>query len=162
MATEVDLAYFAGLFDGEGSISIAKVKCTRIRNPSVSFYYRLQVCLVNNDRPVVEWLKSQFGGSICVRNMKGARMETHCWSCCCQQGLRFLQQVFPYLHIKRRQAEVAIKFQLGKRSPKGIVQLGKKQIAEQQKARDDIMRMNGHKKDATIKVPVARIEIKAK
>ena len=57
MPIETALAYTAGLFDGEGSITLTRTKRTRFRSPQVS--------VASCDREVLEWLRITFGGSIC-------------------------------------------------------------------------------------------------
>ena len=49
----VDLAYIAGFADAEGSFCLVG---TKEINPSIQIY--------NSDRPVLEWIQEQLGGSI--------------------------------------------------------------------------------------------------
>jgi hypothetical protein len=62
---EVDLAYAAGIFDGEGSVSIIHTKTGHTKaDGSIYRHYRLQVCVVNTNPILCQWLKETFGGCI--------------------------------------------------------------------------------------------------
>ena len=95
MATEAEIAYTAGLFDGEGSITLTPIRSTRFPSP--------QVAVASNDREVLEWLKAQFGGSI---STKQPRRPTHSvsydWRLTDRRALGFLRQIRPYLKIQRK------------------------------------------------------------
>ena len=104
---KTDLAYVAGLFDGEGSISIVKNK--KWNN------HTLQISLGSTDEWICQSLKMMFGGNISLKN------ETHdgiraCWqwSNGSRKAYNTLLLIVPYLRIKRPQAEIAIKFQKAK------------------------------------------------
>ena len=99
---EVDLAYFAGLFDGEGHVRIGKDP--KPRYGATTRYY-LQVIISNQNLQVLEELQQNFGGSIhgssgCYHLAFGAL-----------QSMRFLEEVKPYIRIKLPQVEVALEFQ---------------------------------------------------
>lgn len=102
---ELDAAYAAGLFDGEGCILIS-------RNPSGSYW--LQVRVTNTNRDVLEWFKARFGGCIGVQGAaRGHKRARPCWywSQYSNGAAAFLVEVMPHLIIKRKQAKVAIQFQ---------------------------------------------------
>jgi hypothetical protein len=90
---EIDLAYIAGIIDGEGSIGINKIKNYNGTNTT---YYRLlvQVCMVEGCIP--QWLCDAFG------------------------AVSFLKVILPYLKIKKEQAEIAIEFQSQRMKSGGI------------------------------------------
>jgi hypothetical protein len=95
MTTEVEIAYAAGLFDGEGSITLTRNRSTRFPSP--------QVAVASNDREVLEWLKARFGGSI---SAKQPRRPTHSvsydWRLTDRRALEFLRQIRPHLQIQRK------------------------------------------------------------
>jgi hypothetical protein len=95
MARDVELAYAAGIFDGEGSISLVRHRDNRWPSP--------QVAVASNDREVLEWLRVLFGGSIVT---KQPRLPTHSisydWRLTDRRALAFLQLIRPYLVIERK------------------------------------------------------------
>ena len=92
---DTELAYAAGLFDGEGSISLVRQKNNRSHSP--------QVAVASNDYEVLEWFQKRFGGSIVT---KQPRMPTHSvsydWRLTDRRALTFLQLIRPYLVIERK------------------------------------------------------------
>lgn len=102
------LAYTAGLLDGEGSIGIV------VMNPSAKNRYKLpfhqlHVHVVNTNKEVLDWLKDTFGGSICVHDKK-SKSDTWTWQIYTKNAKKFLELIYPYLKIKRKQARLAIEF----------------------------------------------------
>jgi hypothetical protein len=95
MIDKNELAYTAGLFDGEGSISLVRSKKTRTHSPQVS--------IASNDREVLDWCQERFGGSIVT---KQPRLPTHSvsydWRLTDRRALSFLEIIRPYLVIKRK------------------------------------------------------------
>ncbi len=107
---KVDLAYTAGIIDGEGAICIIKNKdsrCTR------GYNYRLVVQVSMGEPEICNWLCNMFGGHLFVQNRKYATysVEITGWCLSARQSLRFLHLILPYLKGKRKQAQIAIKFQ---------------------------------------------------
>jgi len=92
---EVDLAYAAGILDGEGSICLTKNRARRWPSP--------QVAVASNDRELLEWLRAQFGGSISIKQPRRSTHQiSYDWKLTDQNALRFLQLVRPYLRIERK------------------------------------------------------------
>src|SRR5262249_44588612 len=110
-----DLAYTAGIIDGEGSIDIAPDKGGR-RQPRRLPVFVLRVHVASTDRVLLEYLTSIFHcGTIRRYEKKPPRKPTYTWSLRGNSALSLLRQVLPYLIIKARQARIAIKFQESKR-----------------------------------------------
>ncbi len=92
---EVDLAYAAGILDGEGSICLTRNRVGRWPSP--------QVAVASNDRELLEWLRAQFGGSISVKKPRRSTHQiSYDWKLTDQNALRFLQLVRPFLRIERK------------------------------------------------------------
>ncbi|KKM04221.1 hypothetical protein LCGC14_1766470 [marine sediment metagenome] len=108
-AKEIELSYYAGLFDGEGCIHIA-----RIHTQKRKLTYQL-VCRVSMySLPVLEQLKTYFGGSIyCEKNhpISNKYGMLWSWSIFSKGAEAFLNQIKSYLRIKKPQAELALQFQ---------------------------------------------------
>ena len=106
---KINLSYFAGIFDGEGSISLSKT------NSSKSNTFVLYVCVGNTNEWIIQQLKFCFGGIVTYQEPKGNKKPRWMWTLQAQKALGFLVLIEPYLHIKRPQAEIAIRFQKHKR-----------------------------------------------
>lgn len=100
----LELAYFAGLFDGEGSVGIYSTK--RIAQHGGQAQFR--VCLCNNDPRPLDRAKVLFGGRVRprLRQYKARLSNNWEWYIDGQRADRFLIAVLPHLIIKRDQAEV--------------------------------------------------------
>ena len=115
-----DLAYTAGLLDGEGTISIQVFNYTRYaprkKKKGQGVYgrktptgFELRISIDNTYLPLGIWLKERFGGIVYIH--KGNRLPLFRWILKSEKARIFLLSVFPYLTIKKTQAEVAIAFQ---------------------------------------------------
>jgi hypothetical protein len=112
--TDAEIAYAAGIFDGEGSISI--IPYTRRLRGGKGGYYRLDCVVSMSFFPIPSWLKEHFGGKRYLYVDKGAQPLAHHlpmarWQISGPGAKAFLTLVKPYLQAKRTQADVAIAFQ---------------------------------------------------
>lgn len=93
------LAYLAGLFDGEGSISIGN------RSPSFS----LRIRITNTNLEVLEWVTELYGGNIRRKN----RVRPHhkaCWEWILRdrKAAQALTQFYPFMIVKKPQAQLVV------------------------------------------------------
>ena len=110
---KADLAYIAGLFDGDGCISIAKCKP---RHPGCSPYYRLVVAVAMANEYIPRFLKFYFGGRVNKSSARRERWKDQWqWHLGSDDAVAFLKAILPYLKLKREEAELAIEFQSSKR-----------------------------------------------
>jgi len=107
---DTDLAYMAGIVDGEGSINLIKAS-SRHRHPAGEIYAQLGV--TNTNEWVIRWFQYTFGGSI-NKDKKGC----YRWNVTHRKAAKILRVLLPYLRIKKPQAELAILFQSRKISSK--------------------------------------------
>ena len=95
--SETEMAYFAGLFDGDGYVGI------QVDSRDGNFLYAAHV--TNTDpRPLVR-LRELFGGGICPEHRK----QYGCiwkWTIYGRRLDRFLAAIAPYLIIKKDQVDV--------------------------------------------------------
>ena len=99
---KTDLAYFAGIFDGEGCIIIRKGR---------SGYHTAMATLTNTNEWICRQFQFSFGGSVYMRSPQGDRRQAiWAWSVEAQKAQGFLEIIVPYLKLKRAQAEIAIGF----------------------------------------------------
>jgi len=96
-----DIAYAAGLFDGEGHV---QVKLTRGR-PS------LVATIVGANREMHDWLVRTFGGKSYVHGKPGKHRATKtswAWVLHGAKAAEFLLLIQPYLIEKRRRVDAAL------------------------------------------------------
>src|SRR3990167_458018 len=107
------LAYFAGFFDGEGCICIAS-QGSKTRNGVIRKRYRLEVAVGSTNHWIIEMMKFQFGGAV-YTDRRDNHPKTHRpfwrWMICSNQAKVFLEEVLPFLTIKKAEADIAIKWQ---------------------------------------------------
>ncbi len=122
----VDLAYMAGIVDGEGCIAI-----DRFTNKNLpSYCYRLKLRVTNTNHWLIEQLRFNFGGNIKVIKAKGNAKEAYEWYLAGESASICLKLLLPYLCIKRAQAELGIKFQSHKQG-KGHHLIDKQRVLEE-------------------------------
>lgn len=98
---DIDLAYAAALIDGEGSVQLDRRPAGHRASPE----YRGRIQVYNTCLPVLEFMKSLFGGSIGKHtNGPMTRKQCYTWTVC-GQGLKdCIAQILPYMKIKHVQA----------------------------------------------------------
>ena len=101
---KTDIAYIAGLFDGEGSIQITNY----IHKGNGSQCWEVRCSLAQKESYLPLLMQFHFGGSV-QRRYKGH--NTRHWKASGRDTYEFLKVVLPYLKVKRPQAELGIKFQ---------------------------------------------------
>lgn len=103
VVTDTDLAWAAGIIDGEGSISLAR--CKRQGKDET---YSLRVQVGNTDPRMILRLKELFGGSIPKVENRGRYKPMWRWILYGNAAAVFLTSVLPYLVSKRDQAECGL------------------------------------------------------
>ena len=104
---DTDVAYCAGFFDGEGSITFRKI---RLKNGDS---YGVLACAGNTDRDVLEFVRSLFGGRIKLNNRKWitkGRKPCYVLRMNTTSAIPFLVAIRPYLHVKAERADLAIEY----------------------------------------------------
>lgn len=107
--TELDLAWVAGFVDGEGYIGAHD--CTKPSNKTRAISVLIDVTQVR--RLPLDKLHAVLGvGNIHANHRMSARGysggPTYTWRAYCGNAVIALQRLFPFLVLKRRQAEIAI------------------------------------------------------
>ena len=118
MAAEVsdlDLAYAAGIFDGEGCVGLYTNGLIRHANRSITRPFNLEVDVANTSLFLMEWLYDRFGGTIQTGSNPAEREHFHyltCYHWCIRsrQADTFLRLLLPFLKVKHLQAETALRF----------------------------------------------------
>ena len=107
---DIDMAYVAGIMDGDGSFSIIKIN----KQPSAWHYPFLQ--FVNLNEELINYLKESFGGTIVLAkkhicNDGSFGRQAYRWRLrSCVNVIPFLEKVAPFLKIKKERAELLLKF----------------------------------------------------
>ena len=139
---ESDLAYAAGIIDGEGSISIfERPQHKGNRNPS----FRLSIRVSMTDPVVPYWLKEQFGGSVAYKEWANTKWKpVYTWTFVARKAYELSLELLPHLKTKRQQAELAIRLYEG--GPFGGSQHGRRlpedELARRRALKDEIQALN--------------------
>lgn len=99
--TNEQLAYMAGVFDGEGCIFIGRGRGTD---------YALTCVLEMTDGRVPRIFESAFGGSGRVCAPRGLRKPLYRWTITVRGARQFLETIRPFLITKETEAWLALEF----------------------------------------------------
>ena len=94
---ETDVAYLAGLFDGEGHIELQFDK---------THFGNVRINIANTHLETIEWIQENWGGNI--SRLKGRNNPVFYIRWNSSKAKDILIQLVPYLHIKKMQAEFTI------------------------------------------------------
>lgn len=99
--------YLAGLFDGEGSVTVVKY------HPKYSpnrLHYVLRVHIANTNKELMDLLVENLGGFYRSAQGKKEWKVDYQWALSADKAFRFLKSIYPHLVIKQKQADVAFEF----------------------------------------------------
>lgn len=134
-----DIAYAAGFFDAEGCNLISKQKGTiRMIHPR----YSLQAKIGVTNQLIMSWFKEQFGGSLSILKGKKQKKIFFHWQISTRLAEIFLRQIFPYLRLKKPQAELAFQFQNEMRKKKQHKQISPESLRLREKIKNQISALN--------------------
>lgn len=114
---ELDCAWAAGFFEGEGHITISKGIQKRRRSPE----YATQIVVTNTDPRPLTKLQYLFGGHIYERKEKGRRIPCFHWQPLkVNDQVKFLEAILPFLTFKHEEVRIGIAMRksLGERQHK--------------------------------------------
>ena len=99
-------AYLAGIVDGEGCISALEDK----RFSGQCFVH---LSITQKDGRLIDWLYGTFGGNIFENTTSGFSAGSSCyrWDLYSEKATKLLKKLLPFLRMKKRQAELAIRLQ---------------------------------------------------
>ena len=101
MIGEVDLAYIAGLIDGEGSIQYKQYMRKRKHNPKAYPTWSIRIEIAMTDRSVLVWLNEILGvGTVNPRKVKPGKKKQWRWRCSHRQAYFVAKLIWPYVHVK--------------------------------------------------------------
>ena len=136
--TEIEIAYLAGIFDGEGYISI---ESPRSKTSACGRNIKLRIGIANTNLDLLQWIQSEFGGLIFDKHGPAHRRKCYDLQLKASGAEKFVRKVYPFLKIKKLQAEVALKFR------ESFHHTDKRRISdelvkERFQAKTDLMRLN--------------------
>lgn len=102
--SETGKAYLAGLFDGEGCISVKRRKVSKHRKTAG---FQLYISLGMTYRWAPMYLQFVFGGRVRKRLVPN-RLPFYEWSTWAFQAEEALKELYPYLFVKRQEAKLGL------------------------------------------------------
>ena len=104
MPSDVNLAYIAGLFDGEGSITYKQYtenKFNRARNKRYKTkVWRIALEISMTDKSVLIWLHETLGcGTLRPKPRKEHKMQYR-WRCVFRDAYYVCKVIWPFAHVK--------------------------------------------------------------
>lgn len=109
MLMAISKEYIAGFFDGEGNISISP---HRVSEEHKGPYLVLIINITQVDRTPLEHIAALYGGNIRIHRPANTNWSVvHRWNITARSALKFLEDIVPYLIVKREEALIAIEFQ---------------------------------------------------
>ena len=97
---DIQLAYIAGIVDGEGCIDTFK------SGDRVSYQPRITV--VNTNKEVLQFIITMFGGTLAIRPKAVGHKQVYSWMRGGLPASEILEKLLPYFIIKKRHALLAI------------------------------------------------------
>ena len=108
--TVVQLAYLAGIIDGEGSIYIGNFSCSKKTGAK---YYQTAIEVTNTEKLLIDWLLENFGGRSYAYTKKqlpkNSNKEVYRWIVTGELLTQLCHLLLPYSIIKKKEFEIMIK-----------------------------------------------------
>ena len=130
--SEVDMAYIAGLFDGEGSIyfkrGVEKKKKHKGKGYRLSNSMRISMEITMTDKSVLIWVHEVLGvGTLRPKKVKGKRkdgtpyLKQYKWRCTFRDAYQVCLLIWPFAHVKLDKIQQIIKYYSDKKIMNGNV-----------------------------------------
>jgi hypothetical protein len=106
--SELELAWAAGLFEGEGTISINKAHTKHLST--------LRCMVGNTDKEIVDFFLQRWGGHWHEVKASGNKRTAWKWSVAATKAAKFIADIVPYLRTirVRKKAALGLEFQAQK------------------------------------------------
>jgi hypothetical protein len=108
--TVAQLAYMAGIIDGEGSLVIGNYSSNK---KTGAIHYHTALEINKTDEGLIHWLHHTFGGNIvnytAKQTPKNSRQAVFRWIANGDRLTHICEEVLPYLVVKRKQAELMLR-----------------------------------------------------
>ena len=101
MIEKTDLAYIAGLFDGEGSVSYKQYMRKRAHNKKAYPTWQIRLEIAMTDKSLLVWLHEVLGvGTMGPRKVKPGRKKQWRWRCSQRDAYYVCLLIWPWSHTK--------------------------------------------------------------
>lgn len=112
----MDIRYFSGLFDGEGTVRIDRLEVPAgPKRPKPYRRFQLTMSIGMCHAPTIQALQQEFGGYITRDSCRHKRNPNHriryAWGVSSGYAYELLKRIEPHLIEKRAQAIIGIEFQ---------------------------------------------------
>ena len=139
---KTDIAYMAGIFDGEGCIVIHDRSYFTKSGLKRTRYYP-EINVANTNEWIIHQFKFAFGGSLYLRKKKTNKSQAiWVWQTTSKKATMCLEVLLPYLKLKKRQAELAIEMEIRRRNRGSHILETDKSLAWQQAQKILISKLN--------------------
>src|SRR5216684_6292512 len=103
-----DLAYLAGILDGEGCFGIYRYN----RGPDQPYNYRPSVTVASTSPDLLRWLELRFRGEVCHHSEGDENREASAyWTMRSKTDIvKLVPHVIPFLIVKKLQAVITLEF----------------------------------------------------
>lgn len=112
--SKTDLAYIAGLVDGEGYVGLVKTSEIRRRKKikdNITHCFAPTVKINMTSRVAIQFIQSIFGGKIYFTPKPAPNRDVYDWQLTNKKDCkRVLEEILPFLRLKKRQAEILLDF----------------------------------------------------
>lgn len=120
--SDTDLAYLAGIIDGEGTITIGRAPRNNTKHRVPYHIPHVKVC--NTNKELIDWIHAKFGGRMNNTRQANAKWSTLYyirWNCGKARDL--LEAILPYLRVKKLQGTIVLEFikRMNKKSFTGVM-----------------------------------------
>jgi hypothetical protein len=105
--TKTELAYLAGIVDGEGCFTIEINPPTTYRKGTL---YTCRLTITNTDKRLLDWLLDKVGGTVFARKIINGRKPCFSWRIYANGIDIIVPKIIPYLICKKEEALVIMKF----------------------------------------------------
>lgn len=120
----LDTGYLAGLIDGEGCLSFRYDG----RKTILRLYPALVIHMTNYE--IIKLLHNEFGGSFGTIQSDGIKKISYTWQFQGEQVISIVQRVYPYLIVKKQQADLILGYHaLGENGEPKVNAFFKKEMA---------------------------------
>ena len=109
--TELDRAYFAGLFDGEGSVYYKRMDQMKHKRPGkpVHKVWVIRMEIAMTDKDTIKWCHDLFGcGAFSERKVKPGYKRQWRWRVAHRDALYVAKILWPYAQVKLHKIEQII------------------------------------------------------
>lgn len=98
-----DVAWFAGIFDGEGSVIVERMG---------GGAYHLKLSIKMTNLPAIQRIQSIWGLGRIDPHRENDHQQQWCWAAGASNALHILRDSLSYLTVKKVEAELAIAYQI--------------------------------------------------